>query len=169
MENERESPSVKHGIRVLFQTSKKGAPDHYAINNSLKPSLPDSCVIDGGSLETYFLESGNGKGGVEIRVAAGQYNLMLKSMEGEFILLDGMMRPGSVAEIPFDPCHGLVIYILEGVGIFKRQPSFRQFYENEGHGIWFPPLNNNDLGCVLHVTCHMWSSLRFLAFAVLVS
>eukprot|EP00250_Pteridium_aquilinum_P012316 c20651_g1_i1 orf=91-1014(-) len=163
----RESKSVRHGIEVLFETCKKGGADGYAESKCMNLLPLSAQVREAASVETLFLESGDGKGGAKVRVVAGQYDTVLTSVQENFVLLDVLMRPGSVAKIPVHPSHGLIIYILEGVGIFNRDASCRPFYENEGHGIWFPPLSDDKIsGKLLHVQCHLCSSLRVLVLEV---
>lgn len=164
---ESENKSVKHGIQVLFQTCKKAGVDIYAQKESMQLSPLSLHVREAASVETLFLGSGNNMGGAKVRVVAGQYENVSAPVEVNFVLLDILMRPGSTAEIPVNSSRGLIVYILEGVGIIKRDGSARPFYENEGHGMWFPPLlDNKSLGNLLHVTCHLWSSLRFLVLEV---
>lgn len=170
IDEESGNKSVKHGIQVLFQTRKKVGVDVYAESESMK-LLPSSLhVREAASVETLFLESSNIEGGAKVRVVAGQYENVSTSVQENFVLLDIVMRPGSAAKIPVDPSHGVIVYILEGVGIIKRDAFVRPFYENEGHGIWFPPLLDNTFsGNSLHVTCHQWSSLRFLVLEIVVN
>ncbi|KAI5080517.1 hypothetical protein GOP47_0003700 [Adiantum capillus-veneris] len=125
----------KHGIQVLFHSRKKIVADPDAKSDLLQPSLPSTYIKDAGSVETLFLDSDRDKGGAKVRVVAGQYESVPTSVPENFVFLDVMMRPGSMTEIPVQASHGLVIYILEGVGIINRDPSYRPFYENEGHGI----------------------------------
>lgn len=162
--NERESDTTRHGIQVFFQTCKTDDVSGYANNGFTKPLSLDSHVREALSTETLLLESGDSKGGAKVRVIAGRYENILSPVPfQDFVLLDILMRPGSEAKLPVNPLHGLIVYILEGVGIFNRNGSIRPFYENEGHGIWFPPLVRDKVaGNLLHVSCHLWSSLRFL-------
>lgn len=167
IDEESEDNSVKHGIRVFFQTCKKTGVGVY---ESMKVLPLSPLTSKAGSVETLFLGSSNNEGGAKVRVVAGQYESVSTPVQENFVLLDIVMRPGAAAKIPVNSSHALIIYILEGVGIIKRDASVRPFYENEGHGIWFPPVLEKKLeGNYLHVTCHLWSSLRLLVLEIAVN
>lgn len=92
------------------------------------------------------------------------------------LMLDISMRPGSAETFPLLASFGIVVYILEGVGIFQstrfaEDPT--SFYQNEGHGLYIPTRSMDEEGSstddFLHVRTHELSHLRFLLLGAPVS
>jgi len=156
----------RHGVHLYFKSSMRSM-------NQVASSETDSFVVEaGGSLVVPVIDHVRDASsivattvgdGAAVRVIAGSFgNVSIGPPLQDFVMLDVQMRPGSEMSLPLDPSFGVVIYILEGVGIFEPnrfEEDVAPFYENEGHGLYIPP-SQKQASTIIRT--HEWSQLRFI-------
>ncbi|KAK3245986.1 hypothetical protein CYMTET_44463 [Cymbomonas tetramitiformis] len=80
-------------------------------------------------------------------------------------MLDVEIGAASDVTLPVNGDDGLLIYVLEGVGLFDMPNSEETTYQNEGHIVWFLPGDadsTSDGERVLRIRTHPSSSIRFV-------
>ncbi|XP_024370222.1 uncharacterized protein [Physcomitrium patens] len=170
--NDAEEFRPRHGVHLYFKSNLRSM-NQEATSGGLAMHDGDSCVLEtGGSLVLPVIDHVRDASSIDptiidnvaaVRVIAGNFgNVSVGPPLHDFIMLDVRMRPGSEMSLPLDPRFGVIIYILEGVGIFEPnrfEEDERPFYQNEGHGLYIP---SSQKQASTTIRTHEWSQLRFI-------
>ncbi|CAK9234816.1 unnamed protein product [Sphagnum troendelagicum] len=163
----------RHGVQLYMESSM------HSLKQQQEAPNPKSLVFPtiSHAREVSAMTSVSLEGGALVRVVAGTFSrVSIPPPLHDFLMLDISMRPGSAETFPLLASFGIVVYILEGVGIFQstrfaEDPT--SFYQNEGHGLYIPTRSMDEEGSstddLLHVRTHELSHLRFLLLGAPVS
>jgi hypothetical protein len=155
----------RHGVHLYLRSNMR------SMNEAASSGRTEPCVVEtSGSLVRPVIDHVRDASSIEpttvhgasVRVIAGSFGGVSAGPPlQDFVMLDVQMRPGSEMSLPLDPSFGVLIYILEGVGIFEpnRFEEEAPFYENEGHGLYIPPSQKQ---ASTTIRTHEWSQLRFI-------
>lgn len=163
---EVEGLQPRHGVHLYLKSNMRSMSQEGS-------SRGESCVVEtGGSLVFPVVDHVRDAASIApttvddvavVRVVAGTFaNVSAGPPLHDFVMLDVQMRPGSEMSLPLDPSFGVLIYILEGVGIFEPnrfEEDKAPFYQNEGHGLYIPPSQKQ---ASTAIRTHEWSRLRFI-------
>ncbi|CAM6033641.1 unnamed protein product [Sphagnum compactum] len=173
VEEEGAECEPRHGVQLYMESSM------HSLKQQQEAPNPKSLVFPtiSHAREVSAMTSVSLEGGAAVRVVAGTFSrVSIPPPLHDFLMLDISMRPGSAETFPLLASFGIVVYILEGVGIFQstrfcEDPT--SFYQNEGHGLYIPTRSMDEEGAstddLLHVRTHELSHLRFLLLGAPVS